>query len=192
MSAPLSVLMVGDSNEEAELVIRELCRGGNKVSFDRVDTPQAMSVALENRAWDAVICDFTLQHFGDADALRLLRRGNPDTPFIYVSSAIGEESTVAALKQGVHDHVMEGGLKRLLPAIQNELQEAEMRREKAELEKQRRHQERFEAIGRLAGGIAHDFNNLIGAILGWAELGQDEAQSGSKLRDRFGQIREQA
>jgi two-component system, cell cycle sensor histidine kinase and response regulator CckA len=80
----------------------------------------------------------------------------------------------------------------LLPAIQRELKEAEQRREKAQLERQRLHQERFEAVGRLAGGIAHDFNNLIGAILGWAELGEDEAQNGSGLQDRFKQIRNQA
>jgi two-component system cell cycle sensor histidine kinase/response regulator CckA len=192
MSTPLSVLIVEDSDEDTELVIRELRRGGYDVSFERVDTPQAMSATLENRAWDVVICDFSLPDFGGPDALRLLRERNPDTPFIYVSALIGEEAAVAALKQGAHDYVMKGGLKRLLPAIQRELKEAELRFEKAQLERQRRHQERFESIGRLAGGIAHDFNNLIGAITGWAELGQDEARNGSGLQDRFRQIRNQA
>jgi len=31
-----------------------------------------------------------------------------------------------------------------------------------------------ESLGRLAGGIAHDFNNLLMAIMGYAELAQDE------------------
>jgi two-component system, cell cycle sensor histidine kinase and response regulator CckA len=192
MSTPLSVLMVEDSDEDTELVIRELRRGGYDVSFERVDTPLAMTATLENRAWDVVICDFSIPHFGGADALRLLRGRNPDTPFIYVSGTTGEETVVTALKQGAHDYVMKGSLKRLLPAIQRELKEAEQRCENAQLERRRRHQERFEAIGRLAGGIAHDFNNLIGAILGWAELGQDEARNGSALQDRFRQIRNQA
>jgi two-component system cell cycle sensor histidine kinase/response regulator CckA len=192
MGIPLSVLMVEDSDEDTELVIRELRGGGYDVSFERVDTPQAMSATLENRAWDVVICDFSVPHFGCAGALQLLRGRNLDTPFIYVSGTIGEETAVAALKEGAHDYVMKGSLERLLPAIQRELKEAERRREKAQLERHVRQQERFEAIGRLAGGIAHDFNNIIGAILGWAELGEEEARNGSGVHDRFKQIRKQA
>ncbi len=192
MGTPLSVLMVEDSDEDTDLVIRELRGGGYDVSFERVDTPQAMSATLENRTWDVVICDFSVPHFGCAGALRLLRGKNLDTPFIYLSGTIGEETAVAAMKEGAHDYVTKGGLKRLLPAIKRELKEAEQRRAKAQLERQARQQERFEAIGRLAGGIAHDFNNIIGAILGWAELGEEEAQNGSGLQDRFTQIRNQA
>ena len=43
------------------------------------------------------------------------------------------------------------------------------------LEQQLQHAQKFEVIGQLAGGLAHDFNNVIGAILGWAELGKEQA-----------------
>ena len=36
------------------------------------------------------------------------------------------------------------------------------------------HEQRLEAMGRLAGGIAHDFNNLLTVILGGAEMLRDE------------------
>ncbi len=46
-------------------------------------------------------------------------------------------------------------------------------------EQQLQHAQKFEAFGQLAGGIAHDFNNVIGAVLGWAELGEEQAASSS-------------
>jgi two-component system cell cycle sensor histidine kinase/response regulator CckA len=60
------------------------------------------------------------------------------------------------------------------------------------LEKQLRQAQKFEAIGELAGGIAHDFNNMVGAILGWAELGSDEVPPEHKAHAHFGKIQQQA
>jgi two-component system cell cycle sensor histidine kinase/response regulator CckA len=93
---------------------------------------------------------------------------------------------------GAQDYVMKNNLKRLVPAIQRELREVEQRRERKDLEIQVQRLQKFEAIGRLAGGIAHDFNNALGVILGWAELGYDEASSGSSASEKFRRIRDQA
>jgi len=46
------------------------------------------------------------------------------------------------------------------------------------VEKQLRQAQKFEAVAQLAGGVAHDFNNVVGAILGWAEIGMEEARHG--------------
>lgn len=60
------------------------------------------------------------------------------------------------------------------------------------MERQLRQSQKFEAVGQLAGGIAHDFNNVVGAILGWAELGCDQNKDNPRVVERFTRIREQA
>jgi two-component system, cell cycle sensor histidine kinase and response regulator CckA len=61
--------------------------------------------------------------------------------------------------------------------------------ERLALEKQLVQAQKFEGIGQLAGGIAHDFNNMIGAILGWADIGIEETQEGTRLRRHFEKVR---
>jgi two-component system, cell cycle sensor histidine kinase and response regulator CckA len=192
MTEAIRVLMVEDSEDDATLIARELRRGGYEVAFTRVDSVEAMRTALTRESWDLVICDYSMPHFTGVDALKLLRATGLETPFIFVSGTIGEDTAVAALKQGAQDYIMKDNLKRLIPAIQRELLEVKQRQERKQLEQEIQRLQKFEQIGRLAGGIAHDFNNALGVIVGWAQLGYEGTPPGSPSQEMFQKIRDQA
>ncbi|HET9912062.1 MAG TPA: HD domain-containing phosphohydrolase, partial [Anaerolineales bacterium] len=110
--------------------------GGYEVESERVETADAMQAALTRQAWDLIICDFSLPRFSAPRALEVLKQSGYDIPFIIVSGTIGEESAVNALKAGAHDFIIKGNFARLIPAIQRELKEADVRRERRERERE--------------------------------------------------------
>jgi predicted ATPase/signal transduction histidine kinase/ActR/RegA family two-component response regulator len=61
-------------------------------------------------------------------------------------------------------------------------------REREEMQRQLQQAAKMEAIGRLAGGIAHDFNNILGAILGYGELAQNNLVEGGAVRRQIDQV----
>src|SRR5215210_6973211 len=139
MGAPLRVLLVEDSEDDALLLVRSLRRGGYDPTWERVDTVAAMEDALDGRGWDLVISDHGMPAFDSLAALALLRRkGFVDLPFIIVSGQIGEDAAVAAMKAGAHDYLMKDNLARLNSAIERELRDAEVRRERRQAEEKYR------------------------------------------------------
>jgi two-component system, cell cycle sensor histidine kinase and response regulator CckA len=187
----LRVLFIEDSEDDCALQVRLLARAGYEVVYERVEEEGALEAAL-GKPWNVIISDFSMPHYTGMAALRLIRERGFDTPFIFVSGTIGEETAVSALKVGAQDYLMKTNLSRLVPAVQRELREADTQKQHKRMEAQVHQLQRFEAIGRLAGGVAHDFNNVIGAIMGWAEIGYGEAEEGSRIRERFDKIRSQA
>jgi PAS domain S-box-containing protein len=137
MGAPLRALLVEDSEDDAQLLQRELRRGDYEPVCERVDTAEAMEAALEERTWDIVISDHSMPAFSSSAALELLRRkGFVDMPFIIVSGRIGEDVAVAAMKAGAHDYIMKDNLARLNTAIERELRETEVRRQRRQAEEE--------------------------------------------------------
>src|SRR5215210_3567723 len=131
MGVPLKVLLVEDSEDDALLLLRELRRGGYDAVHERVDTAEAMEAALDGQEWDLVIADHSMPAFSSSAALELLRgKGFADLPFIIVSGQIGEQLAVEAMKAGAQDYLMKDNLARLNTAIERELRDAEVRRER--------------------------------------------------------------
>jgi hypothetical protein len=130
MSAvPLRLLVIEDAPDDAELLRLELRRAGYDVTLQRVETLAGMSAALEKRSWDLVVSDHSMPGMTSFSALEVLRKHDPDLPFIIFSGGIGEEEAVAAMRAGAKDYVMKGDVARLVPAIKRELKQAEVRRQ---------------------------------------------------------------
>jgi len=134
MAKPLRVLIVEDSEDDALLVIHALKRGSYDTTFERVETAEAMTAALEKQVWDIIISDYSLPHFSAPEALELFHQSGLDLPFIVISGTIGEETAVATMQAGAHDYLMKNNLKRLVPTIERELREAEVRKERKKAE----------------------------------------------------------
>lgn len=134
MAEPIRVLIVEDAEDDAALVLRELRRGGYDLIYERVDTREAFNAALDQKTWDIIISDYTMPNFRGTDALEILKLKGIDIPFIFVSGTIGEDTAVDAMKNGAHDYIIKGNLKRLLPAVERELREAKLREEQRKAE----------------------------------------------------------
>jgi two-component system cell cycle sensor histidine kinase/response regulator CckA len=123
----LRVLMVEDSATDAKLVVQALVSMGLEVEFERVEDPESMRRALEERTWDFVLSDWSMPKFSAMGALDVLKKTGKDLPFIIVSGTVGEESAVDAMHAGAHDYVLKDKLGRLGPAIERERRECKAR-----------------------------------------------------------------
>lgn len=134
METPLRLLLVEDSEDDMILLLHTLRQGNYSPICQRVQSMPSMVSALELQPWDLVISDYFLPGFSALEALQLLQSRNLDLPFIVVSGAIGEDTAVAIMKAGAHDYLLKDNLTRLVPAVERELREAEMRRDKRQAE----------------------------------------------------------
>jgi PAS domain S-box-containing protein len=136
----LRVLLVEDSENDAMLLLRELRRGGYQPLSQRVCTPEDMQKALgaaaaRDEPFQVVISDFYMPRFSAPEALRLLRELGYDAPFLVVSGKVGEDAAVEIMKRGANDYLTKENMSRLCPAIERELRETEVRREREKAQK---------------------------------------------------------
>jgi two-component system, cell cycle sensor histidine kinase and response regulator CckA len=185
MTTPLRVLIVEDSERDAELLLLELGRCGYEVTSERVQAADTMRTALRE-PWDIILSDYSMPQFDARDALRLRAESGVDTPLIIVSGTIGEDVAVAALQAGAGDFLVKGKLSRLGPAIQRELREHASRAARREAESALRASE--QRLRRLAesgiiGIVVADTSGRIvevnDAFLQMVGYSRDELLSGS-------------
>lgn len=123
----LNILMLEDSEIDAELIRYELRKGGIEFSAELVETESAFREALESEDRDLILSDFELPDFDGISALVIAHSMCPDVPFIFVTGVMGEDTAIDMLRQGATDYVLKHRLNRLVPAVQRALVEVEER-----------------------------------------------------------------
>jgi signal transduction histidine kinase len=138
MNKPLRLLLLEDSETDAALLLRELQRQGYEPECLRVAEEASFRAALEAQSWEVILAEYSLPGFGALAALNCLRKTGLDLPFIIVSGTLGEQDVVATMKAGAQDYIFKDRLARLAPAIERELREAAIRRERQQAENELR------------------------------------------------------
>ncbi|HKB82808.1 MAG TPA: GAF domain-containing protein [Burkholderiales bacterium] len=124
----LRILLVEDVEADAELQLRELRRTGLNFDAHRVQSESAFLARLSEFVPDIIMSDFSIPGFGGMQALEIARDRASETPFIFVSGTIGEETAVESLRRGATDYVLKTNLARLGPVVRRAIAEARERR----------------------------------------------------------------
>ncbi|MDY7230282.1 response regulator [Hyalangium rubrum] len=190
-SRPLRLLLIEDSEDDAELLLRELRRCGYELSHTRVETPEELRQALCSNTWDVIITDYALPGFDGLAAFAQVKQRGLDVPFLIVSGKIGEDVAVAAMRAGVHDFVLKDKLGRLGPAVTRELREASLRAERRKMQEQLMLSDRLASLGLLAASVAHEINNPLTSLMMNLDFTQ-QAPAHRKLNEDEGQALREA
>jgi len=119
--------MIEDEAHDATLVEHTLKEGGFNFSFRRVDTEEAFLDELGSFRPSVILSDHGLPAFDGFTALSIAQDKVPDVPFIFVTSALGEEMTISTFESGATDYVLKKDLSKLVPAVERALREAKER-----------------------------------------------------------------
>ena len=208
MGKPLRVLVLEDSGADYELLLHELRRGGYEPDSARVQTAEDMKNALADKTWDVILADFSMPQFDAFEGLKIVHEMELSIPYIIVSGTIGEDVAIEAMRAGAHDYLMKSNLRRLVPAVERELGEAEVRKERRRAEDAlRESEERYATLFRSAaeGILVADMetkrfvyaNPSICRMLGYSEqemkrLGVQDIHPAESLEHVRGEFEAQA
>ena len=147
MKQDIRILVVEDVPADVVMINHALREGGLSFRTKRVESREQFERELDRDPPDVILSDHGLPGFDGFSALAIAKVKCPEVPFVFVTSALGEELTIETFESGASDYVLKNRLTKLVPVVQRALREAEERRRRHEVEQAlRESEERFRML----------------------------------------------
>lgn len=169
----LRVLHIEDSELDHQLIAAQLRRAGLNLELERIDSLADVQRCLAQE-WDAIISDYNLPGFSGLAVLELVKASQHLLPFILVSGEIGEDTAVAAMRNGASDYLLKNNLTRLAPALVHAIEAVDSERARVESDREllKSKQQLHELAGHLQtsveqerAAIAREIHDDVGGSL---------------------------
>ncbi len=136
MNQTIKILHLEDVETDALLVEDVLRR--SPIAYEKivVDNRTDFIKALKRFVPDIVLSDHSLPGFNSLDAIKILKEGAYNIPFILVTATVSEEFAVDIMRDGATDYVLKDRMQRLPSAIVNALEKAELEKEQLQFLKE--------------------------------------------------------
>ncbi len=135
MSAKTRILIVEHNRHDIELVEYELKKGHIDYIAEVVQNEKEYMEALTRFIPDLILCDYSLPSFDGNTAFRIRESIVPETPFIFVSGALGELHSIEFVENGVTDYALKDKLFTLGGKVKRALKDFRERQQKDQTEK---------------------------------------------------------
>ena len=125
----LKILMLEDSDADAEMIQRQLKKTALHCEFRVMMTSEAYQLALKEFQPDIILSDNAMPQFSASEALTILQQLNLHIPFILVTGTVSEEFAAGIIKAGADDYLLKDRLTRLPAAIEAALKQKQTEKE---------------------------------------------------------------
>jgi len=130
MKTPVKILLLEDNELDQKILQKVIVQSGLDTSINIVDDEKDYTDSLKSFVPDVVLADFVIPGFGGMEALTILKRESPATPFIFVTGQLSEETAIDCLNYGAWDYILKSRIKRLPVAINSALRLRDEKNEK--------------------------------------------------------------